>query len=119
MASEVDGTKPASFKSDAKPISPSKVNSGISSGIAPFWKRLINSCSAASAEASSWKRAIISLANKIFTSRGFLPLATSAFNCAISVNGRNESRLYQSHINSSEIDMILPNISLGASVTPM
>ena len=119
IASEVEGTSPASFNKVAKPISPSKVNSGISSGIAPFWNRLINSCSAASAAASSWKRAMISLANKIFTSRGFLPFATSAFNSAISVRGRKESKLYQSHIKSSEIDMILPNISLGASVTPM
>ena len=79
----------------------------------------MNSCSAAFAASSLWKRAINSFASKIFTSRGFLPFSTSDFNCAISLNGRNERRLYQSHMSSSEIDITLPNISFGASVTPI
>ncbi|CSA72172.1 Uncharacterised protein [Vibrio cholerae] len=50
-ASEVEATSPASLSRLEIAIPDSNSNSGISSGIAPFWKRLMNSCSAASASA--------------------------------------------------------------------
>ena len=42
-----------------------------------------------------------------------------ALQAAISSLPRSDTRSYQRHINSSEIDITLPNISKGASVMPM
>src|SRR5262245_42592778 len=73
LASEVEGASPACFSSCAMPSgAPDSVTSGISSGTPPLL-RLTKSCSAASAAAASWKRAVISLASSTLASRGFRP----------------------------------------------
>ena len=79
----------------------------------------MKSCSAASAAAALWKRAVISLASITLASLGLRPPATSAFSAAISASLRKLSKVYQRHIRSSEIDSTLANMVLASSLMPM
>ena len=120
--SDVLPTSPAAFKTCAIPSAPSGASmrhSSRSSGISFLAKRLTNASCAAAAAASSWKRATSSRASSNFTSRGLRPAVTSACSAAISSMERKESRVNQRHISSSEIDIILPNISFAGSKIPM
>ena len=78
---------------------------------ARFWK----SCSAASAAAAEWKRAVISLASITLASFGLRPPATSAFSAAISASPRKLSSVNHFHICTSLIDRILAYIELAGS----
>ncbi|MNY35753.1 hypothetical protein D3C86_1701830 [compost metagenome] len=52
-------------------------------------------------------------------SRGLRPSEISCFIRSISLIGRNDSSVKYCHIRSSEMLISLPNMSFGASVTPM
>ncbi|MNT71809.1 hypothetical protein D3C72_2103390 [compost metagenome] len=81
--------------------------------------RLMKSCSAASAAAALWKRAVISLASATLASFGLRPAAISAFSASICATDWKLSSVYQRHISVSEIDSTLANMLLASSLMPM
>ena len=97
---------------------PDNETSGISSGTPPLL-RLMKSCSAASAAAALWKRAVISFASATFASFGLAPAAIACFNDSMCASDLNDSSVYQRHINVSEMLNTLANIEFAPSVMPM
>ena len=119
MASLPDGASPACLSKAPMPSgAPLSVSSGMSSGTPPLarsWK----SCSAASAAAALWKRAVIYLASSTLASFGLRPPSTSRFKAAISASGRNDSSVKYFHIITSLTDSSLANMLLAGSVMAM
>ena len=97
---------------------PASDRSGISSGTPPLL-RLMKSCSAASAAAALWNRAVISLARATLASLGLRPASTSAFNAAMSASDLKLNSVYQRHISRSEMLSTLANMVLASSLMPM